>query len=162
MSLDAYPRGFLLLHEENVTIAQKYNVPSQFMFAIHPKTMDYLEEIFDRQRNIPTEAMRLGDNKEIPLKGLVTIGVLLDYGDHREYTLNALSQNGILGSSGSCWQVAAGLHAALFTLLGDSLESRVYFTEELFGTSFEKLTEENLCVQRLVTQGRGAAETRGT
>ncbi len=153
LDLDEYPLGFLLLHEENITIAQRYDVPSQFRFAIHTKTMEYLEQLFDREGTIPKELMKLGDNLVIPLKGSVLVGVLLDYSDHRKYVFNMTSHDGFPGSSGSCWQVAAGLHAALFTLLRDHLDRRIYFPEDLFGTSFDGLAERNLPVQRAVIQG---------
>jgi saccharopine dehydrogenase-like NADP-dependent oxidoreductase len=151
MKLEAFPRGFLLLHEENITLAQRYDVPSQFWFAIHPETMDYLERMFDEEGTIPLASMRLGDNNTIPLQGSVTIGVLLEYDEERKYIFNTTLQNGIPGSSGSCWQVAAGLDAALFTLLGDDLDRRIYFTEDLFGTSFEELVEGNLRSEKVAT-----------
>jgi saccharopine dehydrogenase-like NADP-dependent oxidoreductase len=150
MELDEYPRGFLLLHEENITIAQRYDVPSQFRFSIHMKTMDYLEQLFDREGAIPIESMKLGDNRAIPLKGSVTVGVLFEYDDYRKYIFNMASHGEFAGSSGSCWQVAAGLHAALFTLLNDHLDKRVYFTEDLFETSFGGLVERNLPIQEMV------------
>jgi saccharopine dehydrogenase-like NADP-dependent oxidoreductase len=153
MELDEYPRGFLLLHEENITVAQRYDVPSQFKFAIHMKTMDYLEQLFDREGAIPMDSMKLGDNRTIPLEGSVTVGVSLEYDDHRKYVFNMTSHDEFSGSSGSCWQVAAGLHAALFTLLRDHLDRRIYFPEDLLGTSFDELAERNLSVQRVVIQG---------
>ena len=51
--------------------------------------------------------------------------------------------------SGSCWQVAAGLHSALSTLTEDSLEKRVYFVEDLLGTTCERLMIDNLPMQEL-------------
>jgi len=147
MDLEEYPRGFLLLHEENITMAQRYDTPSRFLFAIHPRTMDYLEEIYDRQGRVPVDKLTLGDNREVILKGSVTVGVLLEYEDRRIYTFNTTPHDSITGSSGSCWQVAAGLHGALFALLGERLTGGLYFTEDLFGTSFERLVEENLPVQ---------------
>ena len=38
LELEKYPEGFTVLHEENVSIAQKYNIPSQFIYAINIKT----------------------------------------------------------------------------------------------------------------------------
>jgi hypothetical protein len=80
----------------------------------------------------------------------VTVGVLLEYQRHKEYTFNLTKQDAMPGTSGSCWQVAAGLHAALFTLLRDCLDQRVYFPEDLRNTSFEELAERNLPTQRLL------------
>jgi hypothetical protein len=158
VELHEYPRGYLLLHEENITVAQRYDVPSQFTFAVHSRTMEYIEQLFDREGTIPKESMKLGDNLIIPLRGSVLVGVLLDYGDHRKYVFNTTSHDGSPGSSGSCRQVAAGLHAALFTLLRDHLGRRIYFPEDLFGTCYEELAEQNLPAQRVVIQGGGLHE----
>jgi homospermidine synthase len=149
MALQEYPKGFLLLHEENITIAQKYGVPSRFVFAIHPRTMDHLEALYDEQGRVSAEMVTLGDNRGVLLKGTVTIGVLLEYGDRKVYFFNTTRHESLPWLSGSCWQVAAGLHAALFTLLDDSLQSGVYFVEDLFGTPCERLIAENLPVREL-------------
>jgi saccharopine dehydrogenase-like NADP-dependent oxidoreductase len=152
MALQEYPKGFLLLHEENITIAQKYGVPSRFLFAIHPRTMDHLEALYDEQGMVSVEMVALGDNRGVPLKGTVTIGVLLEYGDRKVYFFNTTHHDSLPWLSGSCWQVAAGLHAALFTLLDDSLRNGVYFVEDLFGTLCERLIAENLAVRELVVE----------
>ena len=47
-------------------------------------------------------------------------------------------------SSGSCWQVAAGIYAALFSVLRDPLPNGIYFVEDLSFTSFDNLAEESL------------------
>ncbi len=143
MQLERDPRGFLLLHEENVTIAQTYDVPSSFLLALDPRTMDYLETEYARHGTVAPEQLALGDNRRIRLKGENTIGIMLDYGARRFHRWNTTSQQG-RGSSGSCRQVAAGVHAALFTLLEGSLQRRVYFPEDLYGTRFERLAEANL------------------
>ena len=116
MDLEEYPSGFLLLHEENLTLAQTYDLPSRFLYAIQPKTMDYIEAVYDQEGKVPLDALILGDNKVIRLKGADTIGVLLEYSDRRVYLLNSTSHGDVLGSSATCYQVAAGLHATLLTL----------------------------------------------
>lgn len=150
LDLEEYPKGFLLLHEENITLAQAYDIPSRFLFAIHPKTMDHLERVYDERGEVSTDMMTLGDNRKVPLEGSVTIGVALDYGDRTVYFLNTTGQDSRPGVSGSCWQVAAGLHAALFTLLDHPLQKGIYFVEDLFGTFCEKLVAENLPVQEVI------------
>jgi hypothetical protein len=150
LDLEEYPRGFLLLHEENITLAQAYDIPSRFLFAVHPRTMDHLESVYDDRGRIPGDMMILGDNRNVPLEGAVTIGAALCYDDRRVYCLNTTRQDSRPGISGSCWQVAAGLHAALFTLLGPPLQSGVYFVEDLFGTVCEKLVAGNLPMEEVI------------
>jgi hypothetical protein len=151
--LEQYPRGFLLLHEENITIAQRYDIPSRFVFAIDSRTMDYLETMYDRDGSVPLEAIWLGDNREIALKGSATVGVRLEYKDRQVYFLNRTQHGQIPGSSGSCWQVAAGLQVALQTLLQESLSDGIYFMEDLYGASWEKRVEENLPKEELILEG---------
>jgi Saccharopine dehydrogenase NADP binding domain len=150
MNLPVYPRGFLLLHEENITLGQRYDVPSRFLFSLKSETMDYLEEVYDRYKEVPADALALGDNWKIPLKGEATVGVRLEYGDTQEYFLNTTAQGSVPGVSGSCRQVAAGLHAALWTVVEDPLEKRVHFVEDLLGTTCERLMLSNLPVQHVV------------
>ena len=155
LNLDEYPRGFLLLHEENITLAQAYDISSRFLFAIHPKTMDRLENVYDEQGEVPADLVTLGDNRNVLVEGAVTVGVALEYEDRRVYFFNTTDQDGRPGVSGSCWQVAAGLHAALFTLLDHPLQHGIYFVEDLFGTLCEKLVAENLPVQEMIVHHEG-------
>jgi len=154
MDLEEYPRGYLLLHEENISIAQHYDIPSRFIFAILPRTMTYLESLYNAKGAIPVDALTLGDNQKVILQGSATVGVLLDYGGRKVYFFNTTEHGRIQGSSGSCWQVAAGLHAALFTLLEDRLSDRIYFVEDLMGTSCERLVKENLPMKELLIKRR--------
>ena len=150
MNLPVYPRGFLLLHEENITLGQKYDVPSRFLFSLKTETMDYLEKVYDRKKEIPLDTLALGDNGKIPLKGEATVGVCLEYENSREYFFNTTPQGDVPGVSGSCRQVAAGLHAAFRTVVEDPLEKRVYFVEDLLGTTCERLMLNNLPMQHVV------------
>ena len=42
LKLEKYPKGCLVLHEENITISHKYNIPSKFIYAVHPQTLQAL------------------------------------------------------------------------------------------------------------------------
>jgi hypothetical protein len=150
MSLSSYPKGFLLLHEENITLGQEHDVPSRFLFSLKTETMDYLEEIYDREKVVPPHALTLGDNGKVLLKGEATVGVCLEYENTWEYFFNTTAQGAVPGVSGSCRQVAAGLHAALGAVIDDPLEKRLYFVEDLLGTTCERLMMSNLPVRHVV------------
>ena len=109
-----------------------------------------MNKVYDQNKGIPLDTLALGDNRVIPLKGSATVGVCLEYEKTREYFFNNTAQGAIPGVSGSCWQVAAGLHSALWTVMADSLDKRVYFVEDLLGTTCEKLMIDNLPMQELV------------
>lgn len=157
MNLRVYPRGFLLLHEENITLGQEYDVPSRFLFSLKTETMDYLEEVYDGKKEIPLDTLALGDNGKVRLKGEATVGVCLEYEKTREYFFNTTAQGNVPGVSGSCRQVAAGLHAALWTKIEDRLEKRVYFVEDLLGTLCERLMINNLPMQHVVVSKKQTA-----
>jgi len=150
MTLRDYPRGFLLLHEETITLGHAYDVPSRFLFSLKTETMDYLEEVYDKEKEIPLDTLALGDNRTVLLKGEATVGVCLEYERSRVYFFNTTAQGEVPGVSGSCRQVAAGLHAALWTVMDDPLERRVYFVEDLLGTTCERLMMNNLPMQELI------------
>lgn len=150
MALSCYPKGFLLLHEENITLAQQWDFGSKFLFAIDPRTMDYLETVYDRQGRVPLEDLQLGDNRRIPIQGRVTIGVRLEYPEQAVYLFNTTFHETIVGASGSCWQVAAGIEAALCTLLDAPLPEKLFFMEDLFGTGCERNVMQNLPMESVV------------
>jgi hypothetical protein len=147
LSLEDYPRGFLLLHEENVTIAQAYDVPSRFVFANDIRTMDHLENDYENGC-LSLDSLYLGDNRGLKIQGSVLIGIRLEYADRWVYRYNRTDHGALDRSSGSCLQVAAGLHAALLTLVGedtdDRLEKGLHFCEDLSGTAFERLSTQKL------------------
>ena len=78
------------------------------------------------------------------------MGVCLEYENTREYFFNTTAQGSVPGVSGSCRQVAAGLHAALWTVIEDPLAKRVNFVEDLLGKACERLMMENLPMQRVL------------
>ena len=147
LPLTRYPRGFLLLHEENITLAQKHDVFSRFVFANDMRTMDELESRFDRG-DLTVDSLFLGDNRQLDICGTVLIGVRLEYDDRWVYRYNRTDHCEMPGSSGSCRQVAAGLRAALLTLAGDGTRDRLnaglYFCEDLLGTGFPQRVAEVL------------------
>ena len=65
------------LHEENLTIARKYDVPSKFLYAIHMKTMDALSKIYRKEKDVNQQQLDAADNLTNILDGSENIGVLL-------------------------------------------------------------------------------------
>jgi len=147
LPLAVYPRGFLLLHEENLTIAQRDDLPSRFLFANDMRTMDHLEGCYDRGA-LSVDSLFLGDNLDLEVRGAATIGIRLEYEDRWVYRYNRTDHGAMPGSSGSCLQVAAGLRAALLTMAGqapeDRLQEALYFCEDLSETLFPRRVEEVL------------------
>ncbi|MBI2666455.1 saccharopine dehydrogenase NADP-binding domain-containing protein [Candidatus Woesearchaeota archaeon] len=150
LRFDQYPEGFQILHEENVSIAQKYDVPSQFLYAIHPQTMKSLLELYAKNKKIIKKDLLLGDNQNRTIEGADCIGVALDYPKKRVYYLNTASNGIVIGTNATYLQVAVGVFSALFTLIFDNLSPGVYFVEDLFNTHYKYYMFDNLRVQEFV------------
>jgi len=153
LKLESYPKGCLVLHEENMSIAQKYNVPSKFVYALHPQTMAALMQIYKKEKNIHKKDLQKGDNLTTILDGSDNIGVLLKYKNKKVYYFNSIANTSVIGTNATYTQVAVGVFAALFTLMFDQLKNGTYFVEELYDTHYKHYMFDNLRVQEFVFNG---------
>lgn len=150
MKLPVYPRGMQVLHEENLTIGQKYDIASQFIYSVNIKTMDVLTKIYTDKGKILEGDMVLGDNREVLLDGSDSIGVILKYMDKNVYYFNSAPNSTAIGTSGTYTQVIVGVYAALFTLMFDKLKGGTYFVEDLFDTHYKNFLFDNMRVSEYV------------
>lgn len=150
MQLDEYPQGFTVLHEENISIAQKYNVPSKFIYSFNLKTMQQLVDLYDEQQNVFKKDLIHGDNIRHPLDGADNIGVLLKYEGKRVYYFNSSPNNSAIGTNGTYTQVVVGVYAALFVLLFDNLKYGAYFVEDLYDSHYRHYLFDNMRVEEYV------------
>jgi len=127
LKLKQYPLGLTVLHEENLSIASKYDIPSKFIYAINPKTMETLINIYEKKGNITKEDLELGDNTNAILDGADSIGVLMDYHDKRVYYFNTVPNVAVIGTNATYTQVIVGIFSAIFTLIFDKLKPGIYF-----------------------------------
>lgn len=148
--LPDYPRGFLVLHEENVKLGASLGVSSKYIYALHPRTMGYIERRWHRHGTVLIGDLEIGDNTTLPLVGSDTIGVCLQYPRKRVYYLHSLSNQAVVGANATCAQVAVGVYAALFTLLSTRLAPRVYFASELYETIYPHVLFSNQRVEHFV------------
>lgn len=135
LKLDRYPRGYVILHEENVTLANRYDVPSQFVYAVHPRTMAALDRLYHDRRTVREKDLAHGDNVRRPLVGSDFIGVLIEYPDRKVYLTNAMENATISGTNATYSQVIVGIEAAFAALLG-GIEPGIHFTEDLYDTAY--------------------------
>lgn len=154
VDLPAYPRGLLVLHEENVKLGRKLDVSSRYIYAIHPETMDYLAELWRDRGRIDIDDLEIADNTTVPLAGADTVGVCLDYPQKRVYYLHSLSNAAVYGTSATCAQVAVGVDAALTTLLTEPLAPRLYFASDLYDTIYSDVALKGLRVEHFVFEKR--------
>ncbi len=150
MKLDKYPLGLTVLHEENISISQKYDIPSKFIYAVNPKTMQNLIDIYEKKKNVTKGDLELGDNTTEILDGADSIGVILDYKDKLVYYFNTYPNVAVIGTNATYTQVIIGIFSALFTLLIDNLPRGVYFVEDLYHTHFKYFMFDNMRVQEYV------------
>jgi len=136
VNLPEYPRGLLVLHEENVKLGVKLGVSSKYLYAIHPRTMSFLEQRWRQHGLVEVADLLLGDNTSIALDGADTIGVCLDYPDRRIYYLHSLANRAVAGTNATCAQVAVGADAALHALTADRLTPGIHFSSDLYETAY--------------------------
>jgi len=142
--------GHRVLHEENLTIAHKYNIPSKFIYAVNIKTMDILDKIYKKKKNILKKNLILGDNTNRILEGSDSIGVLLKYPNKKVYYFNTIPNIAVIGTSATYTQVAIGIFAALLTLIFDKVKPGIHFVEDLYHANFKNYMFENMRVQEFV------------
>ena len=153
LKLEKYPRGCPVVHEENVSIGYKYNIPSKFIYAVHPKTMETLMKIYKKEKNVHAKDLQKGDNLTTTLDGSDNIGVLLKYKNKKVYYFNSIANTSVVGTNATYTQVAVGVFAALFVLLFDKLKKGTYFVEDLYDTHYKFHMFDNLRVQEFVFNG---------
>ena len=150
MTLDNYPQGLTVLHEENLSISFKYDVPSKFFYAINQKTMAALIKIYEKKGNVEIGDLKLGDNTGDMLDGADNIGVMMEYNDKTVYYFNTVSNLAIIGTNATYSQIIVGVFSALFTLIFDNLKPGVYFVEDLYDTHYRYFMFDNMRVEEFV------------
>lgn len=155
MPLKEYPEGFLMFHEECTSIADRYDLPSKFIYAIHPKTAKRIVEIYRRKGTVTEKDLIVGDNRHDVLEGSDTIGVVLDYPDKKVYYVNSFPNGPVIGTNATYTQVIVGIYAALFTLRRERLSNGVHFPEDLARTYYRQFVFDNMRVQEFVFRKDG-------
>ena len=152
IDLRTYPKGMQILHEENVSVAMKYNIPSQFIYAIHPKTMDYLEKLYAKKQDVDEDDLIHVTNTDKKLSGYDMVCVRLEYSDKDVYYSNTMYNADNIGTSATYKQVVVGLYAGAMTLLREDLLNKVYFVEDLPHTLFSSFMHEHMVVEKKVVE----------
>jgi homospermidine synthase len=150
LELPEYPQGCIVMHEECLTLSNKYNIPCHFVYTVNRQTMDHIKSIYEEKGKVTDEDLILGDNVNDPLVGSDNIAMRLKYDDKYVYYLNSVSSNNLKETSATDYQVTVGVYAALFALLQDTLEGGIYFPEDLTHTHFPKFLTDNMMIQEFV------------
>lgn len=150
LALKEYPEGFIVPHDEIVSLAQKYDVPARFVYAINIGTMKKMIAVYQERHRLYLNDLLLGDNLGETLDGADSIGVLLEYHDKKVYYFNAIANVSVRGTNATYTQVVTGIIAALLTLVHDGLAQGVYFVEDLEDSYFERYIFERMQVQEYV------------
>lgn len=145
-----YPFGLTVLHEENLTISYKYDIPSKFIYAINQKTTEKLIEFYEKKHDVAQNFLELEDNTGDILDGADNIGIILDYPDKKVYYFNSIPNMAVIGTNSTYTQVIIGIFAAIFTLLIDNLQGGVRFVEDLYDSHFKHYMFDNMRVQEFV------------
>jgi len=150
MKLDTYPVGMNVLHEENLSISYKYDIPSKFIYAINQKTMHELIKIYEKKKNVLKKDILMCENTSRILEGADNIGVILDYPDKKVYYFNTIPNVAIIGTNATYSQVTIGIFSALFTLIFENISPKTYFVEDLYNTYYKSFLFDNMRVQEFI------------
>lgn len=150
LALKEYPEGFIVPHDEIVSLAQKYNVPAHFVYAINIGTMKKMIAAYQERHRLFLGDLLLGDNLGETLDGADSIGVLLEYHDKKVYYFNAIANVSVRGTNATYTQVVTGIIAALLTLAHDTIPSGAHFVEDLEDSYFERYIFDRMQVQEYV------------
>lgn len=150
LNLKEYPEGFIVPHDEVVSLAQKYNISSKFVYSINKHTMETLIRLYKEKGKVDHHELMLGDNTNVVLEGSDKIGIILDYDDKKVYYFNSIPNVGLKGTNATYTQVVIGVIAALMTLLYDNLENGTYFVEDLYHTYYEYYVFSKMQVKEFV------------
>lgn len=156
--LDSYPRGFLVLHEENVKLGRKLGASSKYVYAIHPRTMDHLKRVWLERGTVDIDDLEVADNTSVCLTGSDMIGLRVSYPDKCIYYLHSLANEDVFGTNATCAQVAVGVEAALTTLRSEKLGPRIYFASDLYDTVYRDVVFRSLRVEHSVFEARPSVE----
>jgi homospermidine synthase len=150
LNLKEYPYGMTVLHEENLSVGYKYNIPSKFIYSITPETIKSLVSLYNKKKKVFTRNLKFADNTTEPLEGSDNIGVMLEYPEKRVYYFNSIPNTSIIGTNATYTQVIVGVFAALFVLMFNNLKPGVYFVEDLYDTYYKYFLFDNMRVQQIV------------
>ena len=109
-----------------------------------------MTNLYQRKKKIAIKDLAHGDNVSEVLNGADNIGVMLDYADKQVYYFNSLPNSPIMATNATYTQVIVGIFAALFVLVFDVIEPKVYFVEDLFYTHYRHYIFSNLRVEEFV------------
>jgi hypothetical protein len=150
LDLSEYPHGWTIMHEECLTLAHKYDIPCRFIYSVNRRTRDFIEHQYREEGTLEESDLDLMNNVKRPLVGSDLVGIRLDYADRVVFYFNRKHNVNLKGSSATIYQVAVGVHAALFTLLLDRLSPGVKFTEDLVDGFFPTFVTDNLMIEEHV------------
>lgn len=150
MKMSVYPFGLPVLHEENVTLSEKYDIPSQFIYSLNIPTMNKIINIYSKKKNVTRKDLELANNTSHVLDGSDTIGLILKYKNKNIYYVNSEANNSIIGTSATYNQVITGIFAAIFSLIFGNIKKGLYFTEDLYEEYFKHFVFDNMRVSEYV------------
>jgi len=157
--LNSHVMGAMAAHEECITLAEKYDVPVRYYYALRPSVMKYVRSLM-KQKKVGLNALELVRNTNNDLKGGDSIGMRLEYKDKAVYYFNSVDNQSMKHCTATAYQVIVGVYAALLTILQSDLRHGVHFSEDLLDTVFSSFVFHNLPTIEKVILKRGQVEKR--
>ena len=116
-TLDEYPLGMIVSHDEILSLSQLLGIPGQFVYAIHPLSLKRLRTIHSQYGTVAEAELTMLDNTTIPLDGSDKIGVWLNYTESRVCRWCEVFHKDITGTNATLFMVAVGVLAHLLDFI---------------------------------------------
>lgn len=147
LKLDKYPRGMVVPHDEIISMSNILEIPGKFVYAIHPNSLDALEDKYKKGEKITEDDMIFLDNVSQKLSGSDLIGVWLNYDDKRVLYYSEVHHKDIVGTNATLHMVAIGVLAGLLDFIENPLlEKGVLSAHELNNERFMNVVREHMNV----------------
>lgn len=144
----SYPPGIVVPHEEIFFMAQKFKVPSRFIYAIHPHSFAKLKAIYDLENTVEEEDIDFVDNISCPLNGSDQIGVWFKYSEKNICLYCELEHEKIRGSNATQYMVAVGVLVGLREFVTTPMaKNGVYHVHDLHNGRFMDWVAQYLSIQ---------------
>ncbi|NLY79490.1 MAG: S-adenosylmethionine decarboxylase related protein [Lysinibacillus sp.] len=130
--------GYLVPHEEVLTLGEIYDFEVGFIYRINEYTTQIIQNNSENANELLKWNQKIIDPADGEVVGEDLIGVLLVFDDKEVYMYNSMNNSEIFEkykTNGTYFQVGCGVYAGLASLLLDNLPLGAHYVDELVANS---------------------------
>ncbi len=149
-TLDTYPLGMIVPHDEIISFAHQLEIPGKFIYALHPLSQNRLIELANKKgySKVSEEDIFFADNISTPLLGSDLITFWLSYEDKKVCYYVDVEHQHIKGTSATLFMVAVGVLSGLLTFITKPpLENSTYLAADLDTDIYLENVKKNMNIR---------------